>query len=30
LVAVGEEEDIWAWNNGIKWGDDLPTTEDDD
>lgn len=30
LVAMGEEEDIWTWNNGLKWGDDLPTTEDDD
>ena len=30
LVAMGEEEDIWAWNKGEKWGDVLPTTEDDD
>ena len=24
LVATTEEEDIWAWNDGEKWGDELP------
>ena len=30
LMAVGEEENVWAWNNGEKWGDELPTEEEDD
>ena len=30
LVAAGEEENVWAWNNGEKWGDELPTEEEDD
>lgn len=30
LVAAGQEENVWAWNNGEKWGDDMPTEEDDD
>jgi hypothetical protein len=24
LTAGGEGEDVWAWNNGEKWGDELP------
>jgi hypothetical protein len=24
LTAAGEGEDVWAWNNGEKWGDELP------
>ena len=28
LVAATEEEDIWAWNNGEKWGNELPTVPD--
>ena len=24
LVATTEEENIWAWNDGEKWGDELP------
>jgi hypothetical protein len=30
LVAATEEEDIWAWNNGEKWGDELPTVPDNE
>jgi hypothetical protein len=30
LVAATEEEDIWAWNNGEKWGDELPTALDNE
>lgn len=30
LVAGGDDEDVWAWNNGEKWGDELPVDEDDD
>ncbi|KIM77329.1 hypothetical protein PILCRDRAFT_12147 [Piloderma croceum F 1598] len=29
LVAAGEEENVWAWNNGEKWGDELLTEEED-
>jgi len=29
LIAATEEEDIWAWNNGEKWGNELPTVPDD-
>ena len=25
LVTATEEEDIWAWNNSEKWGNELPT-----
>ena len=28
LIAA-TEEDIWAWNNGEKWGNELPTVPDD-
>jgi hypothetical protein len=24
LVAADDEEDVWAWNDGKKWGDELP------
>ena len=24
LTAGGKGEDVWAWNNGEKWGDELP------
>ena len=27
LIAA-MEEDIWAWNNGEKWGNELPTVPD--
>jgi len=30
LVAATEEEDIWAWNNGKKWGDELSTVLDNE
>ena len=30
LVAAMDEEDIWAWNNGEKWGDTLPEVGVDD
>jgi hypothetical protein len=30
LVAATEEEDIWVWNNGKKWGNELPTVPDDE
>ena len=30
LIAATEEEDIWAWNNGEKWGTELPTVPDDE
>ena len=30
LVAAMEEEDIWAWNNGEKWGNELPTVPDNE
>jgi len=30
LVAATEEEDIWAWNNGEKWGNELPTVPDNE
>lgn len=29
LVAADEEENVWAWNNGEKWGDELPMDEDE-
>jgi hypothetical protein len=29
LVAADDEEDVWAWNNGEKWGDEPPMTDDD-
>ena len=29
LVAATKEEDIWAWNNGEKWGNELPNVPDD-
>ena len=25
LVTATEEEDIWIWNNGEEWGNELPT-----
>ena len=28
LVTAIEEEDIWAWNNGKRWGNELPTVPD--
>jgi len=28
FVTATEEEDIWAWNNGKKWGNELPTVPD--
>ncbi|KAH7903996.1 hypothetical protein BJ138DRAFT_1119844 [Hygrophoropsis aurantiaca] len=28
-IQWGDDENIWAWNNGEKWGDDLPTISDD-
>lgn len=30
LVTAIEEEDIWAWNNGKKWGNELPTVPDNE
>ena len=30
LIAATEEEDIWAWNNGEKWGNELPTVPDNE
>jgi len=30
LVAADKNEDVWAWNNGEKWGDNLLTDENDD
>jgi hypothetical protein len=30
LIAATVEEDIWAWNNGKKWGDELPTVPDNE
>ena len=30
FVADGDEENIWAWNNGEKWGDNLPTNDGDE
>ena len=27
LVADDKNEDVWAWNNGEKWGDKLPVEE---
>jgi hypothetical protein len=29
LVAADDKEDVWAWNDGKKWGDELPVVEDD-
>ena len=29
LVAA-TEEDIWAWNNGEEWGNELPTVPDNE
>jgi hypothetical protein len=29
LVAADDEEDVWAWNDGEKWEDELPVVEDD-
>ena len=23
-LTAGENEDVWPWNNGEKWGDELP------
>jgi len=25
----GDEENIWAWNQGEKWGNEPPTVADD-
>jgi len=30
LVAADEDEDVWAFNNGEKWGDEPPADEGDD
>ena len=30
LVTATEEEDIWAWNNGEKWGNELPSVPDNE
>ena len=30
LVAADEGEDVWAFNNGEKWGDEPPIDEEDD
>ena len=30
LVTAIEEEDIWAWNNGKKWGNELSTVPDNE
>ena len=30
LIAATEEEDIWAWNNGERWGNELPTVPDNE
>ena len=30
LVAADEDEDVWAFNNGKKWGDEPPVNEGDD
>jgi hypothetical protein len=29
LVAADNKEDVWAWNDGEKWGDELPVVKDD-
>jgi hypothetical protein len=30
LVAATKEEDTWAWNNGEKWGNELPNVPDNE
>ena len=30
VVAADEDEDVWAFNNGEKWGDEPPADEGDD
>jgi hypothetical protein len=30
LVAADESENVWAFNNGEKWGEEPPMVEDDD
>ena len=30
LVTAAEEEDVWAWNNGEEWGNELPTVPDNE
>jgi hypothetical protein len=30
LVAGGDEEDVWAWNDGKKWGNEPPIENNDD
>ena len=30
LVTATEEEDIWVWNNGKKWGNELPNIPDNE
>ena len=30
LVTATEEENIWAWNNGEKGGNELPTVPDNE
>ena len=30
FVTATEEEDIWAWNNGAKGGNELPTVPDNE
>ena len=30
FVTATEEEDIWAWNNGEKGGNKLPTVPDNE
>jgi hypothetical protein len=27
LIADGDKENIWAWNNGEKWGNKLPSND---
>ena len=27
-LVTATEEDIWAWNNGKKWDNELPTVPD--
>jgi hypothetical protein len=30
LVAATEEEDIWAWNDGKMWGDELSEVDEEE
>ena len=30
LAPAADEEDIWTWNNGEEWGNELPTVPDNE